>query len=514
MSKDIFSQLQSAISQYKHTVDYTEVGFIVSISDGTAIIAGLKNVTLGESVTFENGTKGMVLNLDEDVVGVVVLGSIEHLREGQEVKRDSEVFSVPVGKNFLGRVVDALGNPIDGLGPIQSEKNKAIEVKAPGIMSRQPVFEPLQTGIKSIDSMIPIGRGQRELIIGDRKTGKTSICIDTIRNQTLLNKQAKNDSEKIFTVYVAIGQKRSSVARIVDSFRKSGSLKDMIVVVASSSDLASLQFLAPYAGCTLSEYFRDNGMHALIVYDDLTKHAIAYRQMSLLLRRPPGREAYPSDIFYLHSRLLERAAKMSDKEGGGSLTALPIVETQSNDISAYIPTNVISITDGQIFLETDLFNAGFRPAVNIGFSVSRVGGAAQTKIIKSVAGKIKLDLAQFRELETFARFGSDLDEATLQALRKGEKVSEVMKQDENALCSLDEQAVMLYAATNDYLSDIDIKYIKKLEFTVKDMLRTSKSNLSNKIIKTKTLSTDIETEIISLINEAKSVVYLLQRNTQ
>ena len=502
MSQDLISELESLV-EGKNKTSYEEVGFVSSISDGVANILGLKNVSLGESITFSSGVKGMVLNLEEENVGVVILGSTDNIKEGSEVKRDGTVFSIPTGKEFLGRVVDALGNPIDGLGPIKSTEMRNLEVKAPGIMNRQPVYEPLETGIKSIDSMIPIGRGQRELIIGDRKTGKTSIAIDAIKNQARINKGKKDDSEKMFSIYVAIGQKRSSVARIVETFRKNGILQDTIFVVATSSDLAPLQFLAPYAGCTLGEYFRDNGMNALIVYDDLSKHAVAYRQMSLLLRRPPGREAYPSDIFYLHSRLLERAAKMSNEDGGGSLTALPIVETQSNDISSYIPTNVISITDGQIFLEADLFNSGFRPAVNIGFSVSRVGGSAQTKIMKSVAGKIKLDLAQFRELEVFARFGSDLDETTIKALQKGNRASEIMKQNENSPYSLAEQIAILYAMNNGYLDNVELPRIKELESKIREVLNQQKGSTVSLIDKYKSMDNEVETEVIDTIKIAK-----------
>ena len=405
---EITKVIKDQIKNFGKDAEVSEVGQVLSVGDGIARIYGLDNVEAGEMVEFSEGTKGMALNLETDNVGVVIFGDDSHIKEGDTVKRTGEIVDVPVGKELLGRVVDGLGNPIDGKGPINSKERKRVEVKAPGIIPRKSVSEPMQTGLKAIDSLIPIGRGQRELIIGDRQTGKTAIAIDTIINQKEINK-SNDESKKLYCVYVAIGQKRSTVAQIVKTLEDSGAMEYSIVVAATASDPAPLQFLAPYTGCTMGEFFRDNGMHGLIVYDDLSKQAVAYRQMSLLLRRPPGREAFPGDVFYLHSRLLERAAKLNDENGGGSLTALPIIETQASDVSAYIPTNVISITDGQIFLETELFFQGVRPAVNVGISVSRVGSAAQIKAMKQVAGSIKLELAQYREMAAFAQFGSDLD---------------------------------------------------------------------------------------------------------
>ncbi len=410
--------LQKNINNYHSAADLQEIGEVVKIGDGIAKVYGLDNVQAGELVEFDSGVKGMALNLETDNVGIVVFGDTQKIKEGSNVKRTGKIVEVPVGKGLLGRVIDALGNPIDGKGPLTNVEYRRVEVKAPGIIARQSVSEPMQTGIKAIDSLIPIGRGQRELIIGDRQTGKTAIAIDAIINQAPAHASG-DEKKKLYCIYVAIGQKRSTVAQIVKTLEDAGAMKYSIVVSATASEAAALQFFAPYTGCTAGEFFRDNGMHALVVYDDLSKHAVAYREMSLLLRRPPGREAYPGDVFYVHSRLLERAAKMSDAEGGGSLTALPIIETQAGDVSAYIPTNVISITDGQIFLETELFYKGIKPAVNVGLSVSRVGSAAQTKAMKQVAGTIKLDLAQFRELEAFAQFGSDLDLATQKLLDKG-----------------------------------------------------------------------------------------------
>ena len=415
---EISKILKEEIKNFGSDSEILEVGQVLSVGDGIARVYGLDNVQAGELVEFSDGTKGMALNLESDNVGIVLFGNDSGIKEGDTVKRTNSIVDVPVGKELLGRVVDALGNPIDGKGPINSDKRSRIEVKAPGIIPRQSVSEPMQTGLKAIDSLIPVGRGQRELIIGDRQTGKTAVAIDAIINQKTIN-ESSDESKKLYCFYVAIGQKRSTVAQIVKTLEDAGAMSYTTVIAATASESAPLQFLAPYAGCSMAEYFRDNGMHALIVYDDLSKQAVAYRQMSLLLRRPPGREAFPGDVFYLHSRLLERAAKLSDKNGGGSLTALPIIETQANDVSAFIPTNVISITDGQIFLETELFNQGIRPAVNVGLSVSRVGSAAQTKAMKKVSGSIKLELAQYREMAAFAQFGSDLDVSTQNLLNRG-----------------------------------------------------------------------------------------------
>ena len=439
-----------------------EVGYVVAVGDGIAKIYGIDNVQAGEMVEFSSGVKGMVLNLETDTVGVVIMGDDRAVMQGDMVKRTGDILSTPVGPAMLGRVVDALGNPIDGKGPINATEYKRVETKAPGIVVRKSVHEPVQTGIKAIDALIPIGRGQRELIIGDRQTGKTAIAIDTIINQKNAHLE-DNTTDKIFCIYVAIGQKRSTVAQIVRRLEEAGAMSYTVVVAATASDPAPLQFLAPYTGCTIGEYFRDNGMHALVVYDDLTKHAIAYRQISLLLRRPPGREAYPGDVFYLHSRLLERAAKLSDKNGGGSLTALPIIETQAGDVSAYIPTNVISITDGQIFLESNLFNAGVRPAINVGISVSRVGGNAQIKSMKKVSGTLKLDQAQYRELEAFAKFGSDLDAATQAVLAKGSRNVEILKQPQYSPVPVEKQVAIIYLGTNNLLRDVPLDKVREFE---------------------------------------------------
>jgi F-type H+-transporting ATPase subunit alpha len=435
---EITDILKREIREYGREIDVAETGTVLSIGDGIARVYGLEKAMAGELVEFPGGVRGMVLNLEEDNVGVAVMGEYEHVREGDLVRRTSRIVEVPVGMALLGRVVDALGQPIDGKGPIASTETRRVELKAPGIVTRKSVHEPLQTGIKAIDAMTPIGRGQRELIIGDRQTGKTAIAIDTIINQK---------GGDVFCIYVATGQKQSTVAQVVEKLTQHGAMEYTIVVAATASEPAPLQYISPYTGCTIGEWFRDNGKHALIVYDDLSKQAVAYRQLSLLLRRPPGREAYPGDVFYVHSRLLERAAKMSDELGGGSLTALPIIETQAGDVSAYIPTNVISITDGQIFLETDLFNSGVRPAVNVGISVSRVGGAAQTKATKAVAGKLKLSLAQYREMAAFAQFGSDLDKATQEQLANGERLTEMLKQPQYKPLRMEEQVVAIYAAT-------------------------------------------------------------------
>ncbi len=435
---EITDILKREIKEYGREIDIAETGTVLSIGDGIARVYGLENAVAGELVEFEGGLQGMVLNLEEDNVGIAMMGEAQHVREGHLVRRTGRIVEVPVGMGLLGRVVDALGNPIDGKGPIVATERRRVELKAPGIVARRSVHEPLQTGIKAIDAMTPIGRGQRELIIGDRQTGKTAIAIDTIINQ----KQSG-----VYCIYVATGQKQSTVAQVVDKLTQFGAMEYSIVVAATASEAAPLQFISPYTGCAMGEWFRDNGKHALIIYDDLSKQAVAYRQLSLLLRRPPGREAYPGDVFYLHSRLLERAAKMSDAMGGGSLTALPIIETQAGDVSAYIPTNVISITDGQIFLETDLFNSGIRPAVNVGLSVSRVGGAAQTKAMKAVAGKLKLNLAQYREMAAFAQFGSDLDKTTQEQLANGERLTEMLKQPQYQPTPMELQVIAIYAAT-------------------------------------------------------------------
>ena len=469
---EVTKLLKDQIKNFGEKAEVSEIGKVLSVGDGIARVYGLDNVQAGEMVEFEDGSKGMALNLENDNVGVVIFGDDRNIREGDTIKRTNAIVDVPVGKELLGRVVDGLGNPIDGKGPLSIKDRKRVEVKAPGIIPRQSVNEPMQTGLKSIDSLIPIGRGQRELIIGDRQTGKTAGAIDAIINQKKIN-ESSDEKKKLYCVYVAIGQKRSTVAQITKTLEEAGALEYTTIVAATASDSAPLQFLAPYTGCTIGEYFRDNGMHALIVYDDLSKQAVAYRQMSLLLRRPPGREAYPGDVFYLHSRLLERAAKLSEKSGGGSLTALPIIETQAGDVSAYIPTNVISITDGQIFLETELFNQGIRPAVNVGLSVSRVGSAAQTKAMKKVAGSIKLELAQYREMAAFAQFGSDLDASTQQLLNRGSKLTELLKQDQYSPMTVAEQVISVFAGVKGYLDDVDLNKIKKFE---KDIIERIKSN--------------------------------------
>ena len=447
---EISAILKEQIKNFGQEAEVSEVGQVLSVGDGIARVYGLDNVQAGEMVEFESGVKGMALNLETDNVGIVIFGSDREIMEGQTVKRTRAIVEVPVGKALLGRVVDALGNPIDGKGPIKAEAKARVDVKAPGIIPRKSVHEPMATGLKAIDALIPIGRGQRELIIGDRQTGKTAIALDTILNQKPLN--ASGDEKiKLYCVYVAVGQKRSTVAQFVKVLEEQGALDYSIVVAATASDPAPMQFLAPFSGCAMGEYFRDNGMHAVIIYDDLSKQAVSYRQMSLLLRRPPGREAYPGDVFYLHSRLLERAAKMNDDHKAGSLTALPVIETQANDVSAYIPTNVISITDGQIFLETDLFYQGIRPAVNVGLSVSRVGSAAQTKAMKKVAGRIKGELAQYREMAAFAQFGSDLDATTQRLLNRGARLTELLKQPQFSPLKMEEQVVAIYAGVNGYL---------------------------------------------------------------
>ncbi|MFP6732744.1 MAG: F0F1 ATP synthase subunit alpha [Rhodospirillales bacterium] len=460
---EISAILKDQIQNFGTEAEVAEVGQVLTVGDGIARVHGLDKVQAGEMVEFPGGIRGMTLNLEEDNVGIVIFGDDRTIREGDVVKRTGDIVDVPVGKELLGRVVDGLGEPIDGKGPLNAKQRSLVEVKAPGIIPRKSVHEPMQTGIKAIDTLIPIGRGQRELIIGDRQTGKTAIIIDTIINQKNINDAAANDSEKLFCIYVSIGQKRSSVAMFVKLLEEYGAMEYSIVVAATASEPAPLLFLAPYTGCAMGEYFRDNSMHAVIFYDDLTKQAIAYRQMSLLLRRPPGREAYPGDVFYLHSRLLERAAKMNDDHGSGSLTALPVIETQANDVSAYIPTNVISITDGQIFLETDLFYKGIRPAVNVGLSVSRVGSAAQVKAMKQVAGSIKLELAQYREMEAFSQFASDLDAATQRLLARGARLTELLKQGQFSPYPMEEQVIAIYAGVNGFVDGVAVKDITRLE---------------------------------------------------
>jgi F-type H+-transporting ATPase subunit alpha len=499
---EISKILKEEIKNFGSDSEILEVGQVLSVGDGIARIYGLDNVQAGEMVEFNNGTKGMALNLENDNVGVVLFGSDSGIKEGDTVKRTNSIVDVPVGKELLGRVVDALGNPIDGKGTINSENRSRIEVKAPGIIPRQSVSEPMQTGLKAIDSLIPVGRGQRELIIGDRQTGKTAVAIDAIINQKSIN-ESSDESKKLYCFYVAIGQKRSTVAQIVKTLEDAGAMSYTTVIAATASESAPLQFLAPYAGCSMAEYFRDNGMHALIIYDDLSKQAVAYRQMSLLLRRPPGREAFPGDVFYLHSRLLERAAKLNDDNGGGSLTALPIIETQANDVSAFIPTNVISITDGQIFLETELFNQGIRPAVNVGLSVSRVGSAAQTKAMKKVSGSIKLELAQYREMAAFAQFGSDLDVSTQNLLNRGSKLTELLKQDQYSPMTVAEQVISVFAGVKGYLDDLELNQIKDFERDFFAKISTSNSELIEKINSSGVLDDDAEKIITACIEEFK-----------
>ena len=495
--------LKEQIKKFGNKAEVTEVGQVLSVGDGIARIYGLDNVQAGEMVEFADGSKGMALNLESGNVGVVIFGDDRAIKEGDTVKRTGSIVDVPVGKELLGRVVDGLGNPIDGKGALDKGlKRNRVEVKAPGIIPRRSVSEPVQTGLKAIDSLIPIGRGQRELIIGDRQTGKTAVAIDTIINQKEIN-QSGDEKQKLYCIYVAIGQKRSTVAQIVKTLEDAGAMEYTTIVSATASDPAPLQFLAPYTGCTIGEYFRDNGMHALIVYDDLSKQAVAYRQMSLLLRRPPGREAYPGDVFYLHSRLLERAAKLNDENGGGSLTALPIIETQAGDVSAYIPTNVISITDGQIFLETELFNQGIRPAVNVGLSVSRVGSAAQTKAMKKVAGSIKLELAQYREMAAFAQFGSDLDASTQRLLNRGSKLTELLKQKQYSPMSVAEQVISVFCGVKGYLDDIDLKDISEFENKILSKCKSENPEILNTIKKTGKLEEETEKTLIKLIEELK-----------
>jgi F-type H+-transporting ATPase subunit alpha len=492
---EISEAIRKQITEFEKKVDVSEIGTVLSVGDGIARVYGLENCMASELLEFPNGVFGMALNLEEDVVGAVLFGEDTLIKEGDIVKRTGRIMEVPVGEALLGRVVNAIGQPIDGKGPIEAKERRQVDVVAPGIVARQPVKEPLQTGIKAIDAMIPIGRGQRELIIGDRQTGKTAIAIDTIINQ--------KDTD-VYCIYVAVGQKRAAVARVVQTLEEYGAMEYTTVVVATASEPAPLQYIAPYCGCAMGEYFRDNGKHALIIYDDLSKQAAAYRQLSLLLRRPPGREAYPGDVFYLHSRLLERAAKLSDEKGGGSLTALPIIETQAGDVSAYIPTNVISITDGQIYLEPDLFYAGIRPAINVGLSVSRVGGAAQTKAMKQVAGTLRLDLAQYRELAAFAQFGSDLDKATLMQLERGKRMVELLKQDQYQPMPLDEQIIVLYAGTQGYLDDLPVEAIKDFEQGLLSYVRSQKADLKKEIMEKKALDEDLRNKLDETIKAFKS----------
>jgi len=497
---EISKVIRDQIANFGTEAQVSEVGTVLSVGDGIARAHGLDNVQAGEMVEFEGGIKGMALNLEADNVGIVIFGSDTGISEGSSVRRTETIVDVPVGKGLLGRVVDGLGNPIDGKGPIESSERRRVEVKAPGIIPRQSVNEPVQTGLKALDALVPIGRGQRELIIGDRQTGKSAVAIDTFINQREINK-AGEESEKLYCIYVAIGQKRSTVAQIVRTLEENGAMDYSIVVAATASEPAPLQYLAPYTACTMGEYFRDNGMHAVIVYDDLSKQAVAYRQMSLLLRRPPGREAYPGDVFYLHSRLLERAAKMNEDNGSGSLTALPVIETQAGDVSAYIPTNVISITDGQIFLETELFFQGVRPAINVGLSVSRVGSAAQTKAMKKVAGSIKLELAQYREMAAFAQFGSDLDASTQRLLNRGARLTELLKQAQYDPMAVEEQVVSLFAGVNGFLDALPVDSVSRFESTLLSVMRSEHAAVLGKIRDTKALDDETAAELKEIIGE-------------
>ena len=493
--------LKEQIKKFGEKAEVSEVGQVLSVGDGIARVYGLDNVQAGEMVEFSDGLKGMALNLESDNVGVVIFGDDSSIKEGDVVKRTGAIVDAPVGKKLLGRVVDALGNPIDGKNELDKKlERRRVEVKAPGIIPRQSVNQPMQTGLKALDTLIPIGRGQRELIIGDRQTGKTAIAIDTIINQKEINK-SNEEKNKLYCIYVAIGQKQSTVAQIVKTLEDAGAMEYTTIVSATASDPAPLQFLAPYTGCTMGEYFRDKGMHALIIYDDLSKHAVAYRQMSLLLRRPPGREAYPGDVFYLHSRLLERAAKLNDDKGGGSLTALPIIETQAGDVAAYIPTNVISITDGQIFLETELFNQGIRPAVNVGLSVSRVGSAAQTQAMKKVAGSIKLELAQYREMAAFAQFGSDLDVTTQKLLNRGSKLTEILKQDQYSPMTVAQQVIAVFSGVRGFLDKVELGKIKNLEKQVYEEVKSSNPEIIDSINNTGKLDEEMEKKLSSIIEK-------------
>ena len=495
------SILKDKVAQISQVNDLKEFGTVISIGDGIARVYGLNKVKAGEMVEFKTGVKGMALNLEADNVGIVVLGNDREIQEGDVVQRTGSIIDIPVGEELLGRVIDSLGNPIDGLGPIKGTKRMRIELKAPGIIPRRKVSEPMQTGVKAVDALVPIGRGQRELIIGDRQTGKTAIAIDTIINQKTSFAEGGDVKKRLYCIYVAIGQKRSTVANIVRVLKQHDALKYSIVVASTASEAAPLQFLAPYAGCAIGEYFRDNGKHALIIYDDLSKQAVAYRQMSLLLRRPPGREAYPGDVFYLHSRLLERAAKMNEKHGGGSLTALPIIETQAGDVSAYIPTNVISITDGQIFLETELFYKGIRPAINVGLSVSRVGSAAQIKAMKQVAGSLKLELAQYREVAAFAQFGSDLDAATQQLLNRGGKLTELLKQKQYVPMAAEEQVAVVYAGVRGFLDKVQTSEISKFEQRFLEHLKTRHPEILTNIRTQGQLSKETDEKLKAILED-------------
>ena len=497
---EISAILKEQIANFGSEADVAEVGQVLSVGDGVARVYGLDNVQAGEMVEFPGGIRGMALNLETDNVGIVIFGEDRDIKEGDIVKRTGTIVDVPVGKGLLGRVVDPLGNPLDGKGPIESDERRRVEVKAPSIIPRQSVHEPVQTGLKALDALVPIGRGQRELIIGDRQTGKTAVAIDTIINQKEVN-AGDDESRKLYCIYVAVGQKRSTVAQIVKTLEENGALEYSIVVSASASEPAPLQFLAPYAGCTMGEYFRDNGMHAVIFYDDLSKQAVAYRQMSLLLRRPPGREAYPGDVFYLHSRLLERAAKMNEQNGAGSLTAMPVIETQASDVSAYIPTNVISITDGQIFLETELFYQGIRPAINVGLSVSRVGSAAQVKAMRQVAGRIKLELAQYREMAAFAQFGSDLDAATQRLLNRGARLTELLKQDQFAPMAVEEQVVSIFSGVRGYLDGIDVGDVTRFESEFLSEMRASHGALLEEIRTSQQMSDESDKALTAILDE-------------
>ena len=497
---EISTILKDQIANFGSEAEIAEVGQVLSVGDGIARVYGLDEVQAGEMLEFPNGVQGMALNLETDNVGIVIFGDDREIKEGDTVKRTGSIVDVPVGKGLLGRVVDPLGNPIDGKGPIEATERRRVEVKAPGIMPRQGVHEPMQTGLKAIDSLIPVGRGQRELIIGDRQTGKTAIAIDAFINQKSVNDAAgDDDSKKLHCIYVAVGQKRSTVAQIVKTLEDYGAMEYSIVVASTASEPAPMQFLAPYAGCTMGEFFRDNGMHGLIVYDDLSKQAVAYRQMSLLLRRPPGREAYPGDVFYIHSRLLERAAKMNGENGSGSLTALPVIETQGGDVSAYIPTNVISITDGQIFLETELFYRGIRPAVNVGLSVSRVGSAAQIKAMKQVAGRIKLELAQYREMAAFAQFASDLDPATQRLLARGERLTELLKQGQYAPLPVEEQVVSIFAGVRGYLDQVNVGDVTRFEQGLLSDIKANGTEILTKIRDEQELSEATDKELQSFV---------------
>ena len=497
---EISAILKEQIANFGSEADVAEVGQVLSVGDGVARVYGLDNVQAGEMVEFPGGIRGMALNLETDNVGIVIFGEDRDIKEGDIVKRTGTIVDVPVGKGLLGRVVDPLGNPLDGKGPIEATERRRVEVKAPSIIPRRSVHEPVQTGLKALDALVPIGRGQRELIIGDRQTGKTAVALDTIINQKEVN-AGDDESRKLYCIYVAVGQKRSTVAQIVKTLEENGALDYSIVVSASASEPAPLQFLAPYAGCTMGEYFRDNGMHAVIFYDDLSKQAVAYRQMSLLLRRPPGREAYPGDVFYLHSRLLERAAKMNEANGSGSLTAMPVIETQASDVSAYIPTNVISITDGQIFLETELFYQGIRPAINVGLSVSRVGSAAQVKAMRQVAGRIKLELAQYREMAAFAQFGSDLDAATQRLLNRGARLTELLKQDQFSPMAVEEQVVSIFSGVRGYLDGIELGDVNRFEREFLGEMRANHGALLEQIRTSQEMSEESAKALTAILDE-------------